>query len=303
MEKRAMSKIFKSVFFGFVISARVYASDPAQTQYSDVKTFLQNLSATHPQTTRLIHVGASDSGDEILGVALGSGAIHNLVVATHHGNEYGSTEVARAFAQSLAENPISHQTVFVIPVLNVTGYNSKQRHEYDANQKFFDSNRNYPSPCGTEGPFTLKSTAALANFIDKENIVASATLHTFYPAVVYPWGLSTPDLATHYEEQFKLLAGWATEESHYPKGNSTDVIYAANGTFEDYAFWQHGIWSMLFELGHSHNPTRADIDEMVKVNIPGLRRMLAQAPVVRAAEHKFTGKCDGRLAIFDRHDE
>ena len=208
-----------------------------------------------------------------------------------------------AFAESLAKQPIEGQTIYVIPVLNISGYNNRQREERDSKGTSYDPNRNYPSPCGTEGPFTLKSTKAVADFIARENIVSSATLHTYYPAVVYPWGISTRDLETPYTNEFKQIVSDATVESRYQVGNSTEVIYPADGTYEDYAFMQHGVWSILFELGYSHSPSESDIKNMIAVNLPGLRRMFENAPKVRAANHSFTGKCDHRLRSLDRHDE
>jgi carboxypeptidase T len=286
------------------LSSQVFAGDLAVKKYSDVKVFLHELERAHPGVVQDMIVGPSDSGEMIEGVKIGHGAIHNLVVGAHHGNEYGSTEVAMAFATSLANNPIADQTVYIIPVLNVSGYNAKQREEKDATGHYRDPNRDYPGPCGTEGPHHLKSTNSLAKFIDHENIISSATLHTFYPAVVYPWGMSTYDLSTPYDDTFKTMVNNATEMSHYTVGNSTDVIYPADGAYEDYAFWKSGVWSILFELGHSHNPTQAEVDEMVRVNIPGLRKMLEQAPREKAVNHDFTGRCETRrLARFDRHDE
>jgi carboxypeptidase T len=254
--------------------------------------------------TSIHNPSSSDSGETIQGVAVGNGPLHNLVVASHHGNEYGSVEVARGFAVSLAQAPIPGQTVYVIPVLNVGGYNAKQRRE-PASNRTWDPNRNYPGPCGTEGPFTLKSTQALADFIDKQNIVSSATMHTFYPAVVYPWGVSTRDLSTPYDDLFKTLVQASTVESHYEVGNSTEVIYPADGAFEDYAFWKHGIWSLLFELGETHSPSLSQVNQMVQVNVPGLRRFLEQAPRTRAENHAFAGRCDRSKAMkdLDRHDE
>jgi carboxypeptidase T len=284
-------------------NADVISKDPSSATYNDVKVFLKDLAAKYPQNVKLFTLGESDSGDAIQGVAIGNGPVHNLVVASHHGNEYGSVEVARGFAASIAENPIQGQTVYVIPVLNIGGYNGKNRRE-PAKGQTWDPNRNYPGPCGTEGPFTLKSTHALADFVDKQNIVSSATMHTFYPAVVYPWGISTQDLSTPYDDLFKTLVDAATVESHYQVGNSTAVIYPADGAFEDYAFWKHGIWSLLFELGETHSPDLNQVNEMVKVNVPGLRRFLAQAPLKRADKHDFTGKCD-TMKMFgrDKHDE
>lgn len=270
--------------------------------YSEVKSILQRIAAQNAANAAQIEIGNSDSGEAIVGLKIGNGPINNLVVGTHHGNEYGSTEVALGFADALAKNPILGQTVYVIPVLNIKGFNTRSRNEIVGSQSF-DPNRNYPGPCGTEGPFTLKSTAALAKFVEQENIISSATLHTHFPAVVYPWGLSSRDLSTPYQSTFEKLTRDATVESHYEIGNSTEVIYPADGTFEDYAFWKHGIWSILFELGFSHYPSDSEVNTMIQINIPGLRRMLENAPVTRAIDHAFHGQCDALLRSLDRHDE
>ena len=272
------------------------------TKYDEIKKYLRAIEAQFPHNAKLISIGLSDSGEQIEGLRIGNGAIKNLVVGTHHGNEYGSTEVAKGFARSVAETPLAGQTLFVIPVLNIKGYNSGIRWESIADGSH-DPNRDYPGPCGTEGPFKLKSTAALAKFIDEQGIVGSATLHTYSPAVLYPWGISTHDLATPYDPLFKQLVADATVESHYATGNSTALLYPADGTFEDYAFWKHGVWSILFELGSSHSPGNAAVQEMIKVNVPGMRRMFDQVPSERAQNHAFTGKCDVRLMSLDRHDE
>ncbi len=285
------------------------ASDPAHKKYADVKNFMHDLVRSHPGTVRSVTVGESDSGEVIEGVAIGDGPVHNLVVATHHGNEYGSTEVGIAVAASLADKPIADQTVYVVPVLNIAGYNVKNREEKDKNGNYNDPNRDYPGPCGTEGPHHLKSTSALAKFIDRENIVTSATLHTYHPAVVYPWGFAASDLKTPYEDLYQSMVKTAAELSHYKTGNSTKVIYAAKGTYEDYAFWRSGVWSILFELGTSHYPSQKDIDKMISLNVPGIRKMLEQAPKARAENHEFTANCLKRNMLAaagimdDKHDE
>lgn len=279
-----------------------------QHDYRKVQSFLRQIQQRFPQKTEIFSIGTSGTGDQIEGIKIGDGPVHNLIVATHHGNEYGSTEVALYSALNLAENPIPGKTVYVLPVLNISGFNRNSRNESivgtgGSYANSADANRDYPGPCGTEGPFRLKSTKALADFVADQNIVASATLHSFYPAVVYPWGLSSPDLSTPHEKMFKSLAQWATEWSGYAVGNSTQVIYPADGTFEDYAYWKHGVWSMLFELGKTHSPSDTDISELARVNVPGIRKMLENAPIERALEHGFHGRCDSRLNALDRHDE
>ena len=281
------------------------APTPRTRRYADVKAQLTALAARYPGVVKIFDLGPSDSGDRVIGVAIGdqASALRNIVVSTHHGNEYGSTEVALGFAESLAEKPIAGQLVYVIPVLNVGGYDSRTRWEKDAGGHYRDPNRDYPGPCGTEGPFHLKDTHALADFIERQGIVASATLHTFYPAVVWPWGIPARDLETPWTSQYRDLAAAATMDSHYEIGNSTDVIYAATGAYEDYAYWKLGAWSLLFEVGHSHTPSDADVAQLVALNVPGLRRMMERAPRERAPTHGFDSVCDSSRARFDRHDE
>jgi hypothetical protein len=95
----------------------------------------------------------------------------------------------------------------------------------------------------------------------------------------------------------------ATETSHYSIGNNTELIYPADGTFEDYAYWKHGIWSILFEAGHTHNPSKADLNQLVQENTPGLRKMFEIAPQARATSHDFNGKCSAALRALDLHIE
>jgi predicted deacylase len=277
---------------------------PTQS-YDEVKKFMNDLVKQHPDTTQLFTLTTGDTGDVIYGLKIGNGALHNLVVATHHGNEYGSTEVAKGFAQNIAENPVKGQTIFVIPVLNISGYNSNTREEQAlaSDKQWYDANRDYPGPCGTAGPWHLKSTKALADFIDLQNITVSATLHTYASVVAYPWGISTQDTSTPYDTTFTDLGNLAAADSKYTVGNSTQLIYPADGCYEDYAFWKFGIWSFLFELGTTHSPDDAQVTDMVRTNVSGLRRMMENSPTARAVDHAFHGKCDTRFSFLDRHDE
>ena len=283
--------------------AQAHAAPAYNDHYVDVQKFMRDLAGRHSKTTQLIPLGKADLGQNIEMLKIGNGPVAHLVVATHHGNEFGSTEVAKALASSLAAHPIDGLTVYVLPVLNTSGYDVRRRSEESIDKNVYDANRDYPGPCGTDGPFHLKSTALLARFLDEHAIVATATLHTFRPAVVYPWGFGTKDFNPPYLDIFQQLCAAATVESQYTTGNSTDVIYPAPGTFEDYAFSKHGIWALLFELGHTHKPYDNEIADMIQVNIPGLRRLLTVAPRTRAPNHKFTGKCDPQAFLFDRHEE
>jgi predicted deacylase len=292
--------------FVAVVASFAHASISPSHDYHQVQAYLAQLAKSYPQNVSLIEIGQSDNGESIVGLQIGHGKTKNLIVATHHGNEYGSTEVALGAAFDFAKNPLVDQTLFIVPVLNITGFDLNRREEsvvLSGQEMTLDANRDYPGPCATSGPFHLRSTKALADFIAKENIVASATLHTFGPLVLYPWGISTQDTKTAYNQDFISLANQAAATSHYTVGNSTEALYPADGTFEDYAFWQHGIWSLLFEIGDTHSPDEGQLAQMVSDNVPGLRAMLMAAPKARAVDHAFKGRCETRLLSFDRHAE
>lgn len=272
-------------------------------RYADIVQGLQALEAAYPNNAEVFQLGLSNLGEPIYGLKVGSGPVHNLVVGTHHGNEYGSAEVAEAVAKDFAAKPISGQTIYIIPVLNTNGYDRRSRAEKNEAGVGIDPNRDYPGPCGTSGPFRLRSTQALASFLDEANIVNSVTLHTYYPGVLYPWGISTHDLDTEYTDIFKELGLAAASFSNYKVGNSTEELYPADGTFEDYAFWQHGVWSLLFEMGFTHNPSPDQVKAMVEVNVPGIRKLFDNSPLVRAQNHSFKGQCNGLSLLFDRRDE
>lgn len=275
-----------------LFSLLVSPSNAPVNNYATVVQTLQQIQAANPTTTQLIDLGPSDSGQNIVGIKIGDGPTADLIVGTHHGNEYGSTAVAMGAADAYAKNPIKGHTVYIVPVLNISGFNSRSRYERLSGMNSVDQNRDYPGPCISGQPFKSKATKALATFIDEKNIVSSATLHTHWPAVLYPWGFSTRDVMTKDDSTFIQLSKDAAVESGYDVGNSKDMLYAADGAFEDYAYWKHGIWSLLFEMGETHTPSEAQMAQMVAVNVPGIRRFFENAPKERAKDHAFTGKCD-----------
>jgi len=279
--------ILHSLFSLFLMSS----ASAATSNYNKVVANLQKMVRANPQNAQMFNLGMSNAGQMIVGVKVGTGPVADLVVGTHHGNEYGSTAVAMGAAEAFAKDPIPGHTVYVIPVLNISGYNAREREER-IGRSTIDPNRDYPGPCITTKPHHSKATKLLADFIVSKNIIASATLHTFFPAVLYPFGFSTNDTETKDDSAFIGLSKAATVESRYNIGNSKELLYAADGAFEDYAYWKHGIWSLLFELGSTHDPSSNQLKKLVADNVPGLRRFFEMAPKERSTNHAFTGRCN-----------
>lgn len=298
---RKLILFFISSLFFFTLNAVAHVEEAPMTprkNYDDIVAFLHQVHNQFPSSTKIFTIGTSDTGLPIYGIKIGQGSVENLVVATHHGNEYGSTEVALGLISDMAANPISWQTIHIIPVLNTYGYNKRYRKEKVGTRQI-DPNRDYPGPCKTDEAFLLKSTSALARFVQERNIINVATLHTYANAVLYPWGLSTNQVDTRYTSLFKSMGEAATTYSGYKVANSTQELYPADGTFEDYVFWTYGVWSLLFEIGSSHYPSPEQVQQMVDVNVPGIRKMFEKAPLMRARQHAFEGLCHKLRGTID----
>src|ERR1019366_7716064 len=118
---------FNSLIIGILLGLLCSnASAQGPTNYEKVVEILKGVAARNPENSRLFILGYSHSGQKIDGLEIGHGLVHHLIVGAHHGNEYGSAAVAAEFAVKLAQGPIPEQTVYVIPVLNIAGYNAGQ---------------------------------------------------------------------------------------------------------------------------------------------------------------------------------
>ncbi len=286
-----------------VLRSDVEVQDDRPTKYEAVVTYMEQLHAQYPEVTELFDLGLNDDNVMIKGIRIGSGSLNNLVVATHHGNEFGSTEVAKAFAASLAKEPLQDQSIFIIPVLNINGYNRNSRNE-TAKGVSYDANRDYDGPCvGGQHSHALNSTRLLAEFLEKKNIVSSMTLHTYFPAITYPWGVSSSTTKTDDHAFFQELVKFAATGNNYYLGTSTDVVYPADGTFEDFAYWKHGVWSLLYEIGTTHSPSPTAIEKVIRETLPGMRLVFKNSQLERSKNHGFKGSCNARIMSFDPHME
>lgn len=212
---------------------------------------------------------------------------NHLVVATHHGNEVLSAELAYEFIKDLSLKKgrvFKNKRIYIIPVLNRTGFNKESREEV-ANGKSFDPNRDYPDPCISKKDFNLKSTSLLADFVDKKEIIGAITIHGYYGSLTYPWGIYTDNYRSLDHEVFELKAQKAVSQNNYITGTHADILYPAGGAFEDWAYYKYGIWSLLVELENS--PNFSDDIEMLYSSIKSF-------PAARSADHRHLGSCTSR---------
>jgi len=270
-------------------------SEPWDDTYAEVVQFLENLASTS-ENVEMTELKLA-SGGSIKGVRIGDGPDHQAIVAAHHGNEYGSTYLAKHLAEKFADGPISGRTVHIFPVINVTGFDQRQRYENG-----LDANRDYAHGCRTNWTSRLESTAALSRYLETANITTAVSLHTHSQVIGVPWALNVGQTSQEHD-RFMQLAQMASEFNNYTAGTWAEVVYTAAGTFEDYAFLEHGVWTFLFELGVTHYPSQEQLDEIVRTNVPAIKTLLNAAPTERSRRHTYEFNCSDDIGADDLGDE
>ena len=237
-----------------------FASD-----YDKIVSRLREIDAL--PNTSLFTLGKNDQGEDILGVVLGDSASATkryAVVGTHHGNERAAAIVPLHFAEETLKHLKTDEVYFVIPVLNISGYNRSRREETGSDFRTHDPNRDYEDACEVKNDFKLKSTRLLADLIEREDIVTAVTVHGYVGTFTFPWGTNAKDYETldHH-----LLEDWARKSvkiNQYQTGTHGGAIYPAAGAFEDWAYFKHGVWSYLLEIKSPSSDLKKDALSLVE---------------------------------------
>ena len=272
----------------------IFAAQPTG-RYALAIEKMKELNKQHPDISQLINLGKNDEGVDIIGMrvsttprVIDNRKIGQLVVATHHGNEGKSTTLALYFLARLLRRFESGQLYThnlgamewtIIPVLNVSGFNANSRHEHGV-----DPNRDYPGPCTSSPGGRLASVRSLMNLLKVRTFAGAVTIHGYIGTLTFPWGVSTDNTHTHDHNFYASVVGKAAQLNGYRSGTSTDLIYSATGTFEDYVYWKHGSWSLLVELATGNS---GDIEATAK-SVEYFFNGIDSSP---STKNQLTGSC------------
>ncbi len=229
------------------------------TRYGRVSEELSELHKKSPHTTALFSLGMNDDETPLWAIRVSRTPKNvdpkksaHLVVAALHGNELRTADFAMHFLRDLvtrfsrpavARTWLKDTEWYVIPVMNVPGYNSGERLEHG-----IDPNRDFPGLCLPHLQSQLKSTRLLVDFLGRRSYTGSVAVHGYAHALTFPWGMPFPSTRTPDHYKFEKATRIAASVNDYPYGTTTDLVYPAENTFEDFAYWKHGIWSLLLEL-------------------------------------------------------
>lgn len=254
-----MIKTFSTILLS-LISLHLFAAD--------YDTILKRMGeyAQRPNVG-LFSLGQNDQGRDIMGMVIGdaSRAVRkHLVVGTHHGNERMAAELPFLFVDQIQKSQKLDTLYYVIPVLNISGYDRNRREETSKEGKTLDPNRDYEDACKTKVDFRLKSTQLLSQFVEREDIVAAVTVHGYVGSFTFPWGMHTSNFSTLDNSWLMEWAQKTAKINNYRVGTHGDIVYPAEGAFEDWAYFKHGVWSYLLEIQSPRSDLQKDAQALVE---------------------------------------
>lgn len=222
-----------------------------------------------------LRIGAPASGSEP-GVLLfgGQHAREWITVATAL---YVADRLIRTYdTDDSARELVDRCDWWIIPVMNPDGYEYswnvnrfwRKNRRNNGNGSFgVDLNRNWGDHWCQQGasgdpfsdiycgpsPFSEPETQALRNIlINNPNMVAFTDLHSYSQLIMWAWGW-TQQLAPD-DAELRYMGGYMRDVlrdvhgTNYGIGPVYTTIYPASGTSVDYAYGQHGVLAMTYEL-------------------------------------------------------
>ncbi len=253
----------KKILFAIVLS--LITATALADDYDKIIARLNTLDKL-PNTT-LFSLGKNDQNRDIMGIIVGDQSLaktKHVVVGTHHGNERAAAEVPVFFAELVINSYDPTVLYYIVPVLNISGYNVYRRGETGNDGDVHDSNRDYQDACTTKQDFVLKSTTLIAELIEREDVVTAVSVHGYVGTFTYPWGTEARNYATEDDAFFSAWAKKAVKVNNYKTGTHGGAIYPATGAFEDWAYYKLGVWSFLLEIKSPSSDLRKDAQSLVE---------------------------------------
>jgi hypothetical protein len=273
----------------------VYGAEPTG-RYKNVLDRMSLLQKQFPAVSSIFSIGKNGDGVELYAIRVSTtpekmdpAKIGQILVSTHHGNELAAPEFTLAFIADLLQryssdelwrSKLHDQEFTIIPVLNISGYNANSREEHG-----IDPNRDYAGPCNSGAGGKLGSIKRLIDFYQTRIFAGSVTVHGYVGSITFPWGVHTTNFHSHDHNRYEQMFSNAAKFNGYRYGTSSDIVYPANGCYEDWVYWKYGSWSLLLEL---KNGSASDIQNTV----PAIAAFYDQLDSTPSVKNQMTGSCN-----------
>lgn len=309
--------------------------------YEEIVTELNQYAADYPNLAKVISVGTTFEGRNIIGIEIGNQSNENkvpfLVMGTHHAREWIASEVPMASVKDLlesydsdeqAKSIVDSSTIVYVPMLNIDGgiYSRNGspmwRKNRNANNKGgvgVDNNRNYEYKWGVTGassspwsdtykgeePMSENENQAVESLYQKYKFKSSISFHSYSELVLWPWGY-TSSIQCKDNEVFKKIGTGMGEIMGYRPMQSAD-LYPAAGDSDDYLYAKHGVLAYTIELGRRFVPSESEVPKINSKGSAALRYFFENArnpfsEVVETKEYKVLRSLEYTVYALERSE-
>lgn len=286
-------------------------------RFSAINAYLDDLAKSYPSRVTVKSIGKTYENRDmkVITITNGDGRANKKVILLDggiHAREWISPAAVLYVISQLVENYSANSNLLkdydwvILPVVNPDGYEythtksrmwRKTRKPASTTCYGTDANRNFGFHWGEVGASSLSCADTFKGvkaFSEPETQVLRdlmlslsgrakfyLTLHSYGNYLLYPWGWTSALPATWKDIDEVAQAGATAIRSstgtRYTVGSSTNVLYAAAGGSDDYAFAVANIpVSICMELpagGSGFDPTPAQIQPFVSETWIGIKAM------------------------------
>jgi len=278
--------------------------------YIEMISELQNLTAAHPDITKLVALRQTYENRTIWAVKLSDNvsveeAEPNItILGGIHARELIGVEVPLYILEYLVNNYSSNASIrrlidgtqmWFLPMLNPDGHVFvEQSGDWRKNRRPYpggigvDLNRNFGHLWGIEashdasaedycgpGPFSENETQAVRDLATVHPMAAAVSYHSGAAAILYPWGNSEDQSSVDPRlPSLALNMSLAMPEGRRYTPMMARGLYTATGDTDDYFYANLSMLPFTVELSAAYRPPETQVAQICADNLPAAVRLI-----------------------------
>jgi hypothetical protein len=237
---------------------------------ADIAAYLSGVAAAAPEVVKALTLGQSTRGRAIPYAVINATCQPTppavLLVGTHHGDEWSSTEAPLASVDYLLRGGsevralLRSYAFYVLPVLNVDGHEATPPTRENADG--VDLNRDYAYPERSESTaFKEKETQLIKALQDQVGFRAALTFHSGSTSVLWPWcytATPAPD-----DARLSSVGAKTAQAMGFNTYAASYFDYPTQGEYIDYAYMKSKTLAFTVEVSLVKTPAVSTIPQIV----------------------------------------
>lgn len=243
---------------------------------ADIAAYLSAVAATVPDVAKAVVLGQSVQGRDIPYLVLDATCQPTptgvLLVGTHHGDEWSSTEATLGHVDSLLRggadlrSPLRSYAFYILPVLNVDGHEAVPPTRENADR--VDINRDYAYPQRAESAsFKERETQLIKTLQDQVGFRAALTFHSGTTSVLWPWCYTATPAAD--DARLSSVGARTAQAMGFTTYSASYFDYPTQGEYIDYAYMKSNTLAFTVEVSAAKTPPVSDLPQIVATTWQG----------------------------------